>query len=87
MTSRRGGYFEFWLLGADGLARGCPRMIETDTGVVLNCHPKCDTRQVKHLCAIARQTRDYPVDICAWTGPEKDRHMIWSARIFYRSNK
>ena len=78
-------YFEFWVLDADGMPKPCSQRINTDTGVILNCHPKCDAEQVRHLCAIARQTRDYPVDISAWAGAENDRHIVWSARIFWRS--
>jgi hypothetical protein len=86
MTSTDGKpYFEFWLLDRDGVPEPCPRRINTATGIILNCHPRCDTKQVRHLVEIARQTRDYPVDICVWGGPEGDRYLIWSARIYYRS--
>ena len=86
MTSTDGSpYFEFWLLDSNGVPMGCAKRINTATGVILNCHPKCDTVQIKHLCEIARQTRDYPVDLSAWRGPEHDRYIVWSARIYYRS--
>lgn len=86
MTSTdRSPYFEFWVLDRDGMPAPHCSKIYTETGVILNCHPKCDTEQVRHLVAIARQTRDYPVDISAWGGQEGARYLIWSARIFYRS--
>lgn len=86
MTSTGGSpYFEFWVLDSEGMLKPCPQRINTETGVILSCHPKCDTQQIRHLCEIARQTRNYPVDISAWKGPKGNRVLIWSARIFYRS--
>ncbi len=79
------GYFEMWVLDSDGTPMDHPVQINTDTGVILNSHAKCDPEQVRHLCAIARQTRDYPVDISAWDRYGAHSKMIWSARIFWRS--
>jgi len=81
------GYFEFVKLNKFGEPYGDIQKINTTTGLVLNCHTKCDPKNVSHLADLARETPDYPVDISAWDGPEGGRFMVWSARIYWRGPK
>lgn len=79
------GYFEFWNLNAAGDEVDKPQKIMTDTGVILQCHLKCDANQIRHLCAIARKTPNYPVEITYWDGPEEIQVLLWSARIYWKN--
>ena len=78
------GYFEFWNLNAMGEETGKPQKIMTDTGVILQCHLKCDANQIRHLCTIARNTPEYPVEITYWDGPEEIQVLLWAARIYWK---
>lgn len=79
-----GDHFEFWTLGNDGAPFGNPIRVRTETGLILQCHPACDTDQIRYLAEVARQTPNYPVDICAWIGNPGNKNLQWSARIYYR---
>lgn len=78
------GHFEFWKLNIHGEEIGTPQKVITATGVILQCHPRCNPNDVRHLCEIARKTDDYPVDIALWEGSEDMRLLTWSARIYWR---
>lgn len=79
-----GGYFEFIKLDSAGEEIGALIFVNTVTGLLLQVHPKCKIADVKHLAEIARKTPNYPVDITAWRGPENERTLEWSARIYWR---
>ncbi len=87
MTKQHYGHFEFWKCNSEGTPIGNPVKCGTEIGVILQCDQRIDEQQVKRLCAIARETADYPVDLSAWTGPDKDRRMVWCARIYWRAMK
>lgn len=78
-------YFEFWNLSGAGDEIGTPQKVATDTGVILQCHTKCDPVEIRHLCAVARKTHNYPVDIALWSDSDTQSVLIWSARIYWRS--
>ena len=74
-------HFEFWNLSPGGSEIGTPQKVMTSTGVILQCHLRCDPVEVRHLCEIARRTHNYPVDIALW----EEGVLIWCARIYWRS--
>lgn len=78
------GHFEFRRLNSIGDEVGEPLRVNTDTGLILQSHPKANPADIRHLAAIARKTPNYPVDLTAWDGPENARRLVWSARIYWR---
>lgn len=76
------GHFDFQLMSAGGVPLDTPIRVKTATGVMLNCPDGMDTEQVYHLCDIARQTEDYPVDLCLWNDDKSA--ILWAARIHWR---
>ena len=88
LIARSIGHFDFYSMNLEGtITSKHPTRINTTTGLVLNCHPAMKPDEVSRLAAIARNTPDYPVDLCAWTGPEGNRRMVWNARIYWRKMK
>lgn len=81
------GHFELLHTRRDGSITGAmPVRINTETGVILNCHPKADTAAIRRLCEVARQTPDYPVDLTAWRETSEGKVLEWSARLFWRED-
>jgi hypothetical protein len=79
-------HFNFQLLGSDGMLVGEPTKSKTEAGIVILCPAGVGVSDIKHLCALARATPNYPVDITAWNGPENARYLTWAARISYENN-
>lgn len=87
------GYFEFWKLDANGEEIGLPQKCLTATAVVLQSHPQAVVVDILHLCDIARETTNYPVDLTAWRlyeveingGMHPQKALLWSGRIYWRS--
>lgn len=76
-------HFIFQKLDAEGSAISLPINVKSDTGIILQCPPLMDHSDIRHLCAIARHTPNYPVDLTLWEGPRNARYLTWSARIMY----
>ena len=83
--TRPTGYFEFQQTNAAGYPIGPPVRVNTVTGITLQVHPLCDTRQVRHICDMARENPDAPYDLSAWRNTREGKQLEWSARIYYRS--
>lgn len=81
------GYFEFMHANADGSIMSEPFRVETEAGVIINCHAKCDVSQVRRICEMARENPGYPYDLSAWRDTAEGKAMIWSARIYWRNRK
>lgn len=82
------GHFELQHTRRDGsIITKEPIRCNTETGVILNCHPKADTAQIKRLCELARETPDYPIDLSAWRETTEGKILEWSARLFYRQGE
>ena len=86
-------HFEFQPLALDGRPTGLCVSCATVAGVILQCPPTCDPRDIEHLCEIARATPDHSVKLSGWTGPKRtqitdewDTRMTWSARLYYRES-
>lgn len=76
-------HFNFQVMTRNGSLKGEPIRCKTEAGVILQCPHNMDVMDIKHMCAIARQTPDYPVDLALWEGPEGIENLVWSARISY----
>ncbi len=79
------GHFELRKMTLGGRIYDLPIVIKTVTGVILQCPGVMTNQQIQHLCDLAQNTPDYPVDLSAWMGPPEDRRMIWNARIYWRA--
>ena len=66
-------HFIFQRLNSEGAPTGDTVSCKTAAGVILQCPPKMNVNYIRHLCAIARETANYPVDICLWEGAERLR--------------
>ena len=78
-------HFQIQILNSEGVPHGSIINCKTAVGVALQCPNSMDCRDIDHLCAMAFNTPDYPVDLVAWVGPENQRRITWSARMYYRS--
>ena len=77
-----GPHFELQHTREDGsIITRDPICCATDTGVILNSHPKADPQHIRHMCALARTSPHAPFDLTAFGANEK---LIWSARLFWR---
>ena len=80
------GHYDFQLLDAEGMPYGDLIQVISIKGVLLLCPPKINVLDTEHICELARQTPDYPHDLCIWEGPDPNPYLQWSARIHYRTN-
>ena len=78
------GHFEFFNANTDGTLHSEPFRVETEEGVIINCHPKCNVSDIRRLCEIARTTPNYPVDLSASKETAQGKQVIWTARIYWR---
>ena len=78
------GHFEMQKLDPNGTPFGNVTRINTESGLVLNSHPKAQVSHIKRIAEMARENPNYPYDISAWDGPENNRRLIWWARIHWR---
>ncbi len=78
------GHFEYQDMSLGGLPIGEMVLVKTATGLILQAHPRMDSLAIQHMAAMARSNPDYPYDLALWSGPDNDRAMVWTARIYWR---
>ncbi len=81
------GHFDFINMTLGGMPLGEIVRVSTATGIALQCPSKMDMGAVDHMTAMARANPDAPYDLSLWEGPETDRRMTWTARIYWRDGK
>ena len=74
-------HFIFQRLNNEGVPTGESVSCKTAAGIILQCPHTMDASDIRHLCDLAYESPNYPVDIVLWTGPEDMQLMAWQARI------